>query len=440
LPDSVLGEADEIAASMIAFIFTVICALASAQPQHRTAPTFEINLDKPPEQRFSVIFDPAAGFNETVWEFYNMYFANNERLKEALYHLVATRGEEVPEMQGEIRGLAMGSKLPLPFVQGIQMLYELQTVMVPIVNVSRLPKRLVSTLNYTFERETAPPEWAALSQIPWRGPGCTGIIATNTLDGTVSHARNLDFMPHRIMSRLVYTGIFTRNGTELYRSQMVAGYVQAITGMRRGPNGFGLERNTRYTDHPGGFEQALSNLKAGRLLNGWQLRQTLEACATYECALDRLSTVPYASTEYTILSGVRKGAILSRSPDYVAYKQTLGIPADTQPASYIIMTNFDFFYHDIREWFDPTGGEMFRPRRLVAQGLLNATLASGRALTPKVLFDVINAEGVLAGGNDSEGGGDGTIFQALINVELDLWNVSIPVLKHRRRDDARAAS
>jgi hypothetical protein len=169
----------------------------------------------------------------------------------------------------------------------------------------------------------------------------------------------------------VYTGIFTRNGTELYRSQMVAGYVQAITGMRRGPNGFGLERNTRYTDHPGGVEQALSNLKAGRLLNGWQLRQTLEACATYECALDRLSTVPYASTEYTILSGVRKGAILSRSPEYVAYKQTLGIPADTQPASYIIMTNFDFFYHDIREWFDPTGGEMFRPRRLVAQGLLN---------------------------------------------------------------------
>ena len=173
---------------MLASLSAVICALASAQPQHRPAPTFEINLDQPPEQRFSVIFDPAAGFNETVWEFYNMYFANNERLKEALYHLVATRGEEVPEMQGEIRGLAMGSKLPLPFVQGIQMLYELQTVMVPIVNMSRWPKGLVSTLNYTFKRETVPPEWAALSQIPWRGPGCTGIIATNTLDGTVSRA------------------------------------------------------------------------------------------------------------------------------------------------------------------------------------------------------------------------------------------------------------
>lgn len=29
------------------------------------------------------------------------------------------------------------SKLPLPFVQGIQMLYELQTIMVPIVNFTK---------------------------------------------------------------------------------------------------------------------------------------------------------------------------------------------------------------------------------------------------------------------------------------------------------------
>ena len=32
-----------------------------------------------------------------------------------------------------------------------------------------------------------------LNRIPWRGPGCTGIIATNSEDGTVNHARNLDF-------------------------------------------------------------------------------------------------------------------------------------------------------------------------------------------------------------------------------------------------------
>ena len=39
--------------------------------------------------------------------------------------------------------------------------------------------------------------------LPWRGPGCTGIVA-QCEDGTVYHARNLDFAPVGIMSELVY--------------------------------------------------------------------------------------------------------------------------------------------------------------------------------------------------------------------------------------------
>ena len=56
---------------------------------------------------------------------------------------------------------------------------------------------------------------------------------------------------------------------------------------------------------------------------------------------------------------------------------------------------------------------MFKPRRVAAQKLLNA--ASG-AITRDVLFDTINAPGVLAD----------TIFQAVINVEHGIWNVSQP--------------
>ena len=44
---------------------------------------------------------------------------------------------------------------------------------------------------------------------------------------------------------------------------------------------------------------------------------------------------------------------------------------------------------------------------------------SSTALTPQVLFDTINAEYVLAD----------TVFQAIINVELGLWNISQPDLK-----------
>jgi hypothetical protein len=221
-------------------------------------------------------------------------------------------------------------------------------------------------------------------------------------------------------------GVFTKNGKEVFRSQMVAGYVQMVTGMRRGADGYAIERNTRYPDHPGGFLHSFSNLLKGVTLNGWQLRKTLEACEDYSCAVDRLATVPYASTEYAIISGVRKGTILSRNPDGVAFTQTLGKPTSSKERKeYIIVTNFDFFWNDIREWFDPTGGiGLFKPRRIEAEKVLNRVLDAGGAVTPEVLFETINAKGVLA----PDPKVDGTIFQAIINVEHDIWNVSIPVL------------
>ena len=126
------------------------------------------------------------------------------------------------------------------------------------------------------------------------------------------------------MTNLVFTGIFTRGGKELFRSQMVFGYVQAVTGMRRGPNGYAIERNTRYADHVGGFEETMSNLLSGKTLNGWTLRKVLESEAEYEGAISAISTVRYASPEYAIVSGVKKGVIFSRNPTYVAHTQTLG--------------------------------------------------------------------------------------------------------------------
>ena len=63
--------------------------------------------------------------------------------------------------------------------------------------------------NGTFEN-SFPKAWEVLKRIPWRGPGCTGIIATDSTDGTVNHARNLDFTPVPFMTNLVYTGIFQK--------------------------------------------------------------------------------------------------------------------------------------------------------------------------------------------------------------------------------------
>ena len=163
----------------------------------------------------------------------------------------------------------------------------------------------------------------------------------------------------------------------------------------------------------------INNLESGRTLNGWTLRKILETEATYDNAVGAISKALYASTEYAIVSGVRKGTILSKNPEGVAYTQTLGQRNFNEPKEYIIITNFDFFFHDIREWFDPTAGGGFgKPtRRETAQKLLNESAGS---LTQDKLFEVINAKNVLAD----------TVFQAIINIERGIWNTSIPDAYH----------
>jgi len=379
----------------------VVCATTTAA----VVPQFIIDLDRAPEDRYSDLFvSPETGFNESVWVFYSKYFAEDEALTEALYGLSAKRGPENAELQGEIEGLANLSKLPREFVSSIQMLYELQTLMVP-------------TVNLTDAADNFPRGYEGLARIPWRGPGCTGIIALNSMDNSVYHARNLDFSPKDIMAKLVYNGIFMKGGVEVFRSQMVAGYACVITGAVFGKDvdGYALERNTRYPDHQGGYEETLSQLAGGAELNGWQLRKILETEGSYNGAVQAISTAPFASSEYVVVSGVKKGCILARNPDGLAHRQVLGQPNHGERGDYLIITNFDFFWHDVREWFDPTGGlGMFHPRRIAAQEVLNAS-EYGK-ITPGVLWAAINSKGNFAD----------TIFQAIINVELNLWNTSQP--------------
>mmetsp|Transcript_4014 Transcript_4014/g.7819 ORF Transcript_4014/g.7819 Transcript_4014/m.7819 type:complete len:101 (+) Transcript_4014:403-705(+) len=100
------------------------------------------------------------------------------------------------------------------------------------------------------------------------------------------------------MKNLVFNGIFTKNGIEVFRSQMVAGYTMVITAeIFVGGDGYAIERNTRYSDHTGGYKEMIENLENGVLLNGWKLRKILETETTYDGAVQAISTVPFASTE-----------------------------------------------------------------------------------------------------------------------------------------------
>jgi hypothetical protein len=181
--------------------------------------------------------------------------------------------------------------------------------------------------------------------------------------------------------------------------------------MRKGTNGFGIEINTRFASHMGDFSSFLHNLfTEKRELSGWSKRKILENIDNYEDAVSAFSKTKYVASEYNVVSGVKKGVILARTPDGLAYT----LPLNESSNKYVIITNFDYVWHDIREWFDPTTVKgIGHPRRIAAEKILNRT----SVITPEVLFEVINDDGVFA---------KETIFQVIMNVETGLWNASLP--------------
>merc|ERR1712070_1369493 len=210
---------------------------------------------------------------------------------------------------------------------------------------------------------------------------------------------------------MTYTGIFTKGGSEIFRAQTMGGYTAVLTGMRKGPNGYTMEINTRFTDHVGGNSEMIKNVFTNKITpSGFLKRKILEDIDNYEDAVEAFSTTPYGATEYNIVAGVKKGTILARNPDGLAYQ----LPLSESSKKYIIMTNFDYIWHDVKEIFDPTGGKgIFHPRRKPAEALLD----NADSMTPEVMWNVINDFEVMA---------KDTIFQVVMNVETGLWNASLP--------------
>jgi hypothetical protein len=383
-------------------IATLICAAAAVSPSPRLPiPEFDINLDLAPEERFTEVLQH---FKRPLLDFLQHLHANNPAVKLLLSEVVARRGPEVDEFQREIRNVARVTGIPEADAHALQMFYEMNTIMVPIENFTGTPHNMsvgdIASLLASF----------AASKVRM-SVGCTGIVAMDDDDKTVYHARNLDFSFSKYMQAMAFTGIFTKNGAEVFRAQTIAGYSAILTGLRKGPNGFGIEINTRFASHKGDFETYMHNLfTEKRPISGWTKRKILENVDNYEDAVDAFSNTPYVASEYNIVSGVKKGVVLARNPDGLAYK----LPLNESSKKYIIMTNFDYIWHDIREKFDPTTVKgIFHPRRKEAEKILD----HAKVITPELLFQVLNDDGVMA---------KETIFQVIMNVETGLWNASLP--------------
>jgi hypothetical protein len=351
-------------------------------------PEFKIDLDLHPEERFK---DVIAHFLPVLSDLLKKE-ASNFIVKDIYGKIAASRGDENEELAGEIRGISKYSSIPLAAIQAAQLLYELQTIMVPLENI------------------TWP--WGETTQLAGEKPsfGCTGVIARSADDGTVTHARNLDFSFAKWLGNMTYNGVFYKGGKELYTAQMIAGYSSPLTGIRRGKNGYTIEINTRYPPKQTNIEHLMNHLfKEKRTTSGWVKRQVLENIDNFEDAVEAFSSKPYASTEFNIISGNQKGVILARDPDNLYHKQVLG----PNKNDYIIMTNFDFWDQDFKEWFDPTSIHFGHSRRIGAETLLNKS----SNINFDYLYKTMNDDEVIA---------KDTIFQMFANVEKDTYKTFLP--------------
>eukprot|EP00933_Yihiella_yeosuensis_P060503 TRINITY_DN6325_c0_g1_i3.p1 TRINITY_DN6325_c0_g1~~TRINITY_DN6325_c0_g1_i3.p1 ORF type:complete len:469 (-),score=58.13 TRINITY_DN6325_c0_g1_i3:66-1472(-) len=430
-------------------------------------PFFTIDLDTDPGHRYDHVM---SHFNATIQKLWNDYFANDTALRDAVLALPKLRGpEKDEELQKEIEGMARAVHVPAEFAHAMQYMYELQTVMLPVVNFShaedlihraeaKLAKSALQMLDHFKDKYynsnsymNIPDDYAQLRpllRLPWRSSSwCTGILAYDKSDNnTVWHARNQDFSPISIFKNLMYNSEYVKTvggkKVRLFSAQGLAGYTGVLTAMAYDPvtqkGRWAIEMNTRYTDKYGGNKEMLDNLfKEKRTLNGWVWRKALVndnedksiSTDSFAEALDYVKSAKVVATEFVVMSGPNKeGAIVAKSPDGYDNLQTLGkTVSSTGQTDYTMITNFDWFFHDIRENFDPTGhgGFFVRPtRRGEAERLLTRALKQGHALTPELLYSTINAKYVVAD----------TVFQAMINVEKGIWNVSQPVLQTRIRE------
>jgi hypothetical protein len=71
-------------------------------------------------------------------------------------------------------------------------------------------------------------------------------------NGTIIHARNLDFDYPETMKGLVYSAVYIKDGLMVAEAPSIAGYIGAYTGIKK--DKFTISYNVRELYEAGGFE------------------------------------------------------------------------------------------------------------------------------------------------------------------------------------------
>lgn len=114
------------------------------------------------------------------------------------------------------------------------------------------------------------------------------------------HGRNLDFQMWELLSKLLVTIDYYRDGKLIYSSDSVAASVFALTGIRHGA--FSVNVDTRKAKSL--QEDLISVIKNNAIPTCWLMRRVLEEETTWAGATQRLRTEKISAPVYYIVGGV----------------------------------------------------------------------------------------------------------------------------------------
>lgn len=205
---------------------------------------------------------------------------------------------------------------------------------------------------------------------------CTSIVGQH-VNGTMFHGRNVDFGIPSLRNITVNVN-FTKGGELLYQGTTFVGYVGLLTGMR--PGAFSLSLNQRNTHSGNLWDNLAEAIFHGAHSTAFLYRSLLESPLDYDNALHRLATTPLIAPGYHTIAGTHsgQGAVVSRSRNTAVDVWTIHKNSSKQDGAwFLVQTNDD-------HWLPPQD-----ERREATNRNMNSS-CSPETLSSKQLFQVLS--------------------------------------------------
>ena len=364
--------------SLLSFLFSSLL-LQEAQTRDVPIPSYAINLDLPPAERWKqVAIDYSQNLKELM-SFFKESIGNNS------YPLLS------------IMAASLHQYLPEEYAQEMMGFVTYGDISVGDIVIWNMLDELTA---YTHQQYSPSPSPSSSSSFFSHTRGaCTSIVAA-TASGKILHGRNLDYGGP--LRKLAVTVHYQRDGSTVYSGTTFAGYVGLMTGVK--PGHFTVSQNDRYNgDWTLNAQQA--SILGTKSFFAFTVRDLLaDPNADFDSVVDTISNTQFIAPFYAIVGGVsgNEGAVITHNRSNAIDVWRLD---DTNGRWFILETNYD-------HWMPPPDRDN---RRDPANYMMNTTGLAD--INNDTMYTVLSTPPVL---------NDGTIFTVIMSAaDPDLYNAYI---------------